>query len=83
MRQITEDSVKAFENAQPFKRQNMEVEVLPNVTVLKLHGNAIAFRYNDPERTLAVTNCGWESNTIDRGRSVLQQNAVLHGCGSQ
>ncbi len=59
MRQITQDSVNAFMNASPFKKQNMEVEVLPNVTILKLHGNSIAYRYNDPERTLSITNCGW------------------------
>ena len=41
----------------------MEVEVLPNVTIMKLHGNSIAFRYNDPERTLSITNCGWQTNT--------------------
>jgi len=63
MRNITQDSVNAFMNADAFKRQNMEVEVLPNVTILKLHGNSIAFRYNDPKRTLSITNCGWKSNT--------------------
>jgi|TARA_R110000851_G_C12936938_1_gene551867 hypothetical protein len=41
----------------------MEVRVLPNVTVLLLHGNEIAYRYNNPERTLSITNCGWESVT--------------------
>ena len=63
MRQITKDSVNAFMNAEPFRRSNTEVEVLPNVTVLKLHGNAIAYRYNDPERTLSITNAGWATNT--------------------
>lgn len=63
MRQITNDSINAFMNAKPFSRQNMKVEVLPNVTILKLHNNAIAYRYNDPERTLSITNCGWFSNT--------------------
>jgi hypothetical protein len=36
---------------------------LPNVTILKLFGNEIAYRYNDPEKTLSITNCGWESST--------------------
>ncbi len=63
MRKITEDSVQAFMNAEKFKRDNTEVEVLPNVTILKLHNNAIAYRYNDPEQTLSITNCGWFSNT--------------------
>jgi hypothetical protein len=30
---------------------------------MKLHGNAIAYRYNDPEQTLSITNCGWQTNT--------------------
>jgi hypothetical protein len=63
MRQITNDSINAFLNARKFNRQNMSVEVLPNVTILKLHNNAIAYKYNDPEKTLSITNCGWFSNT--------------------
>jgi len=63
MRKITEESVDAFMNARKFKKANMEIEVLPNVTVMKLHDNPIAFRYNDPERTLSITNAGWRSNT--------------------
>tara|TARA_R110000751_G_scaffold3827_13_gene17843 strand:- start:106 stop:399 length:294 start_codon:yes stop_codon:yes gene_type:complete len=59
MRKITKESVQAFMNAQKFKKSNMEVVVLPNVTVLKLYGNEIAYRYNDPERTLSITNCGY------------------------
>ena len=50
-------------NARKFKKANMEVEVLPNVTILKLFGNEIAYRYNDPERTLSITNAGWKSVT--------------------
>lgn len=63
MNKITLDAVHAFMNAEKFKRDNTEVEVLPNVTVLKLFGNRIAYRYNDPERTLSITNCGWDTNT--------------------
>ncbi len=63
MRKITEESVNAFMNAKKFSKQNMSVEVLPNVTVLKLYGNEIAYRYNNPERTLSITNCGWKTNT--------------------
>ena len=63
MRQITNDSINAFMNARKFNRQNMSVEVLPNVTILKLHNNAIAYKYNDPKKTLSITNCGWFSNT--------------------
>ena len=63
MRQITQQSIEAFINAKPFNKQNMSVDVLPNVTILRLHGNAIAYRYNDPEKTLSITNCGWFTNT--------------------
>ena len=63
MRQITEQSVRAFLNAEKFNKSNMSVEVEPNVTVLKYQGNAIAYKYNDTEGTISITNCGWESNT--------------------
>lgn len=63
MRQITIDSVNAFMNARKFRKQNMEVKVLPNVTILLLHGNEIAYRYNDVNRTLSITDCGWQSVT--------------------
>jgi len=63
MRQITRESVNAFLNAKKFNKSNMSVEVLPNVTILKYQGNSIAYKYNDPKRTISITNCGWESNT--------------------
>jgi hypothetical protein len=63
MRQITQEAVNAFMSATKFKKGNMTIEVLPNVTVMHLHGNAIAYRFNDPERTLTITNRGWFSNT--------------------
>jgi len=72
MRQITEESVNAFMNAKRFKKQNMQVEVLPNVTLLKLHNNTIAYRYNDPERTLTVTNCGWFTPTTKERLNALE-----------
>lgn len=71
MRQITSDSINAFLNARKFNRQNMSVEVLPNVTILKLHGNSIAFKYNNPEITLSITNCGWFSNTTKERLNAL------------
>ena len=58
-------------NAEPFKKSNMEVEVLPNVTVLKLFGNRIAYRYNNPERTLSITNCGWRTVTTKERLNAL------------
>lgn len=63
MRKITKEAVNAFMSASKFNKDNTTVEVLPNVTILKLHGNIIAYRYNDPERTLSITNAGWFSNT--------------------
>jgi len=63
MRKITQESTAHFMSGKKFKKANTEVEILPNVTILRLHGNAIAYRYNDPERTLSITNCGWETNT--------------------
>jgi len=50
---------EAFMSATPFNKSNMNVTVQPNVTILSLFGNEIAYRYNDPERTLSITNCGW------------------------
>ena len=71
MRKITTESTKAFLNAEPFKKANMEVKVAPNVTILLLHGNAIAYKYNDPKQTLSITNCGWESNTTKERLNAL------------
>ena len=76
MRQITQDSVNAYMNAKKFNRQNMAVEVLPNVTILKLHNNAIAYRYNDPQRTLSITNCGWFSNTTKERLNALPNVSI-------
>lgn len=63
MKLITQKAIKAFLNAEKFKLDNTEVVVLPNVTVLKLFGNEIAYLYNNPEKTLSITNCGWQTNT--------------------
>lgn len=63
MKQITNKSINAFLNGERFNESNTKVEVLPNVTILKLFGNAIAYRYNDPNNTLSITNCGWQTNT--------------------
>jgi hypothetical protein len=63
MKKISIDAARAFLMGKKFKRGNTEVRVLPNVSVLLLHGNEIAYQYNDPERTLSVTNAGWFSNT--------------------
>jgi len=63
MRVITEKSANAFMNAKSFKQSNTEVEVLPNVTIMKLFGNPIAYLYNDPVMTLTITSAGHKTNT--------------------
>ena len=52
MKKITIESVNAFLNGKKFNKSNMNVEVLPNVTILKYQGNAIAYKYNDPKKPL-------------------------------
>ena len=89
MRKITEESICAFNASRKFNKGNMSVEVLPNVTILKLHGNSIAYRYNDPERTLSITNCGWETNTTKErlnglnGVSIHQSNFIWYLNGKE
>ena len=72
MRQITKDSISAFMSAKKFNRQNMQVEVLPNVTLLKLHNNIIGYRYNDPKRTLSIDSCGWFTPTTKERLNALE-----------
>lgn len=71
MRTITEKAIEKFLNAETFKSSNTSVEVLPNVTILKLFGNPIAYRYNDPERTLSITNCGYKTATTKERLNAL------------
>lgn len=63
MRKVSKEAAEHFMSATSFRSGNTKVEVLPNVTKLLLHGNCIAYRYNDPEKTLSITNCGWATNT--------------------
>lgn len=63
MRKITKKAVDAFYNATKFKKNNTEIEVLPNVTIMKLCGNEIAYRYNNPGETLMITSAGYETST--------------------
>lgn len=63
MRKITKAAVNALMNGEKFRLGNTEVKVLPNVTVLCLYGHEIAYRYNNPQKTLSITNAGWETNT--------------------
>jgi len=89
MRKITKESIDAFLSAKKFRKSNMDVEVLPNVTVLKYQGNSIAYRYNDPKKTLSITNCGWFSNTTKErlnglpNVSIIQKNFIWYLNGEE
>lgn len=89
MRKITRESVQAFMDARPFSKDNTTIEVLPNVTIMSLFGNRIAYRYNDPERTLSITNEGWLSNTTKErlngipGVSINQKKGEWYLNGNQ
>ena len=71
MRLITQQSLRAFMNAETFNKANTTVEVLPNVTILKLHSNPIAYRYNDPKKTLSIDSCGWFTPTTKERLNAL------------
>lgn len=59
---ITVDSIRAFVIGKPFRRENMDVELIGESVYLKLYGNTIAYRsINDGK--IVITNCGWETNT--------------------
>ena len=83
MRKITENSIRAFNNNEKFNNGNMVVELIPNVTILKLHGNKIAHKFLDSGK-LFINTCGWNTVTT-RERlnglpnvSVNQKNHVLY-----
>lgn len=63
MNKLTEQSVRAFLMNKKFKKGNMQVEVLEHKSILRLHNNPIAYKYNNPEGTIEVQNCGWFTRT--------------------
>lgn len=81
MKKITEKSIDAFLKAKPFKQDNTEVVILPNVTILKLFGNEIAYLYNDPERTLSITNAGWFTNTTKERLNAIPKVSIRQSKG--
>ena len=81
MRMITQQAVAAFNNAESFKSGNTEVIVKANVTVLLLFNNEIAYKYNDPKRTLSITNAGWESNTTKERLNGLDGVSIQQKAG--
>ena len=62
MRKITEKSVSCFMNATKFSEGNTAVTVTEEVITLNLHGNTIAYRYQNPHRII-ITTCGWNTPT--------------------
>lgn len=89
MRKITKEAIKAFMNDEEFTSSSTKVEVLPNVTILKLYDNEIAYRYNDPKRTLSITHCGYPTkttkerlNAID-GVNIVQKKGVWYLNGKE
>jgi hypothetical protein len=77
MKKITREAVSAFMEARSFRKSNMTIEVQPNVTIMRLYGHPIAYRYNDPERTLSISNCGWFTNTTKERLNALP-NVRIH-----
>lgn len=71
MKKITAQALDAFINARKFKKDNMTIEVQPYVTVMRLYGHPIAYLYNDPERTLSISACGWLTNTTKERLNAL------------
>jgi hypothetical protein len=70
MRQITKESIEAFESLTPFNKSNMKVKILgtekglPVWAELYLHENKIAeIHKTKRKRVLKITNAGWKSNT--------------------
>jgi hypothetical protein len=87
MRQITKESIDAFNNSFTFNKQNTSVEFsygktkeLPShndtyLTKLKLHGNTIAIKslnkHTGIER-LFINNCGWFTPTTKERLNALE-----------
>ena len=63
MRKTTKKAVNALYNAEKCNLDNTKIEVYPNVTIMSLFNNKIAYLYNDPEKTLSITDCGYFTNT--------------------
>lgn len=61
MRKITQKAQKAFNNNETFSLDNTTVAVCGNKTSLYLHGNLIAWKYN--EETTYFSLCGWNTPT--------------------
>lgn len=66
MRQITRESIDAFNSNKDFRKDNTVVISTGNIVMLYLFGNQIAKKvlidYNTNKWQLAITNVGWKSD---------------------
>jgi len=81
MKAITVEAIAHFNSASNFNKSNTQVEVLPNVTVLKLFGNEIAYKYNNPQKTLSITNAGYKTNTTKERLNGLSNVSINQSKG--
>ena len=88
MRQITKESIKAFNNSFTFSKSNMLVRIFSDVVKLQYHGNTIAIK-NRITNKISITNCGWFSNTTKErlnaleGVNIQQKNFVWYLNGNE
>ena len=87
MKKITRDAADRFVLGLPFKRSNTKVLVWPNLTVMELFGNRIAYKYGNG--TLLITNARWPTVTTKErlngiaGVSIWQANWIWYLNGSE
>ncbi len=83
MRQITRDSISAFNSGFTFSKSNMNVRVFNDVIKLQYQGNTIAYKDRITNK-ISITNCGWFTNTTKerlnalKGVSIYQKNFVWY-----
>ena len=88
MRQITKESINAFNWGFTFSKSNMNVKVFNDVVKLQYHGNTIAIK-NRITNKITITNCGWFSNTTKErlnaleGVNIQQRNFVWYLNGNE
>ena len=88
MRQITKDSINAFNNSFTFSKSNMKVRVFNDVVKLQYHNNTIAIK-NRLTNKISITNCGWFTNTTKerlnalKGVNIVQRNFVWYLNGKE
>ena len=72
MRQITEESTKAFLNKGKLSKQNMHIfyDRYDQTSRMLLHNNCIA-TYDYDNKILSISNCGWFSNTTKERLNAL------------